>query len=258
MVGRRVLITGGTGQLGRVIADTLAQLGASIVILDRPGSAFAALEKHLSDTWKVRCVSLPCNLEIEQERLLAIDILKSDGKELNCLINNAAFVGSSDLKGWNTVFAKQSLATWRRALEVNLTAPFHLAQGLSGILYKSKGANIINISSIYGKFGPDRELYKNTALNNPAAYAVSKGGLITLTTWLAASLAPSVRVNAILPGGIKRNQPKTFQNRYVKKTLLKRMACETDLAGAVVFLASDLSEYMTGQFISVDGGWNVK
>jgi len=94
-------------------------------------------------------------------------------------------------------------------------------------------------------------------MGNPSAYSSSKGGLIQLTRWLSTTVAPEVRVNAISPGGVWRNQPKEFTDRYISKTPLKRMATEDDLKGAIIFLASDLSAYMTGQNLVVDGGWSV-
>lgn len=256
MHGRRVLITGGTGHLGRVMAETLAELGASIILLDRPGADFAEIEDHLSKTWDADCLSIPCDLESEEDRKEAINQIKSDRKGLNCLVNNAAFGGTNvQLEGWVTPFEQQSLQAWRRAIEVNLTAPFHLSQAFAPELRDADGANIINITSIYGELGPDWRLYEGTSMGNPAAYGASKGGLGQLTRWLATTLAPDVRVNAVSPGGLFRNQPEAFVDRYVKKTPLARMATEEDFRGLVAYLASDLSKYVTGQSMSVDGGW---
>jgi len=207
--------------------------------------------------WNVSCVYIECDLESEEERNRAIRDIKSDGKGLSCLINNAAFGGTTALEGWVTPFETQSLLTWRRALEVNLTAPFHFSQAFTPELTAAKGGNIINICSIYGELGPDWRLYEGTDMGNPAAYAASKGGLAQLTRWLATTLAPDVRVNAISPGGIFRNQPDAFVERYVKKTPLKRMATEDDFRGAVAYLASDQSTYVSGQTISVDGAWGI-
>jgi NAD(P)-dependent dehydrogenase (short-subunit alcohol dehydrogenase family) len=256
MSGRRVLITGGAGHLGRVMAETLAELGASIILLDRLGTQFENIQSDLMHQWNVSCVCIECDLESEEERNRAIQEIKSDGKELNCLINNAAFGGTTALEGWVTPFEKQSLATWRRALEVNLTAPFHFSQAFTPELREAKGGNIINITSIYGELGPDWRLYDDTKMGNPAAYGASKGGLAQLTRWLATTLAPDIRVNAISPGGVFRNQPEAFVKRYVSKTPLNRMAKVDDFRGAVAFLASDQSAYTSGQIISVDGGWN--
>ena len=257
MSGRRVLITGGAGHLGRVMAETLAELGASIILLDRPGAQFGNIQHDLIHEWKVACSCIECDLESEEERIRVIQEIKSDGKGLNCLINNAAFGGTTALEGWVTSFEEQSLATWRRALEVNLTAPFHFSQAFTPELREAKGGNIINITSIYSELGPDWRLYEGTEMGNPAAYGASKGGLAKLTRWLATALAPDVRVNAISPGGIFRNQPDAFVERYVKKTPLKRMATEDDFRGAVAYLASDQSTYVSGRTISVDGAWGI-
>jgi len=92
-------------------------------------------------------------------------------------------------------------------------------------------------------------------MGNPAAYAASKGGLLQLTRWLATVLAPDIRVNAISPGGIWHNQPESFLEKYVMLTPLRRMATEEDLKGAIAYLAGDLSTYVTGHNLIVDGGW---
>lgn len=94
-------------------------------------------------------------------------------------------------------------------------------------------------------------------MSNPAAYSASKGGLIQFTRWLATTIAPDIRVNAISPGGIFRNQPEVFVKRYEAKTPLGRMATEDDFRGVVAFLASDMSRYVTGQNLVMDGGWGV-
>ena len=257
MSDRRVLITGGAGHLGRVMAETLAELGASIILLDRPGAQFESIQHDLVHKWKVGCLCIECDLESEEERNCAIQEIKSDGKGLNCLINNAAFGGTTALEGWVTPFEEQSLATWRRALEVNLTAPFHISQAFAPELRAAKGGNIINITSIYGEVGPDWRIYKGIEMGNPAAYGASKGGLAQLTRWLATTLAPDIRVNAISPGGIFRNQPQAFVGRYVTKTPINRMAIEDDYRGVIAYLASDLSAYVTGQVMRVDGGFGI-
>lgn len=254
---RRALITGATGGLGRVIADTLAELGADLVLVDRPGSDFGPLENALRGKWTVETQALVCDLELEDHRNAMIEAVKTEGRGLSILINNAAFVGTSDLQGWVVPFERQTIETWRRAMEVNLTAVFHLSQAFTPELRAAQGSNIINVASIYGEYGPDWRLYEGTSMGNPAAYAASKGGLIQLTRWLATTLAPQVRVNSISPGGVFRSQPEVFVKRYEQRTPLGRMATEDDFCGAVAFLASDLSEYVTGQNLLVDGGWGV-
>jgi NAD(P)-dependent dehydrogenase (short-subunit alcohol dehydrogenase family) len=254
--GRRALITGAAGGLGRIMAQTLAELGADLVLLDLPDAPLDILADEIRKTWGVTVIVRHCDLESQSEREVLIAGLKEEG-QLDILINNAAFVGTSGLQGWGVPFAAQSVETWRRALEVNLTAAFHLCQGLMSLLQVSGHGSIINISSIYGEYGPDWSLYTDTSMSNPAAYGASKGGLLQLTRWLATTLAPQVRVNAISPGGIARGQPAAFVTRYEARTPLGRMATEDDFRGAIAFLASDMSAYVTGQNLSIDGGWGV-
>ena len=255
--GRRALITGAAGGVGRVIGESLAELGADLVLVDRPEADAASRADSLRDRWGVSARFVACDLEREDDRArLVATVRKGDGK-LDILVNNAAFVGASGLRGWATDFESQSLETWRRALEVNLTAAFDLSQGFAQLLGASQGGSIINIASIYGSLGPDYGLYAGTSMGNPAAYAASKGGLIQLTRWLATTLAPAVRCNAISPGGVKREQPAVFVERYEQRTPLKRMATEDDFRGAIAFLASDASRYVTGHDLAVDGGWSI-
>lgn len=255
--GRRALITGATGGLGKVMADTLAELGADLVLVDRPGSDFENLTLTLIERWCVNIEKYCCDLELQEDRAELIMMLKKNEKGLNILINNAAFVGTSDLHGWAVPFEEQTVETWRRALEVNLTAVFELCQGLTPLLKAAKCASIINIASIYGLCGPDWSLYEGTSMSNPAAYGASKGGLIQLSRWLATTIVPDVRVNSISPGGVFGNQPEKFVQRYEAKTPLGRMATYDDFRGVVAYLASDLSKYVTGQNLIVDGGLGI-
>lgn len=252
---RNALVTGASGGLGFVMADTLAEQGANLILVDRIETNLVEKANSLREKWGVHVCHYHCDLEEHDRRIILMDSIKSEHANLNILINNAAFVGDSSLQGWAVPFEQQSVDTWRRAIEVNLTAPFHLSQGLVPLLRSSTSPTIINIGSIYGAYGPDWALYEETGMGNPAAYSVSKGGLLQLTRWLATTLAPNIRVNAISPGGILRDQPDTFVNRYVRRTPLRRMGSENDLRGAIAYLASDLSEYVSGQVISVDGGW---
>jgi len=256
--GRKAIVTGATGGLGEHIATTIIELGGDLILVDRPGSDYSSLLSELEENDIANIQCFDCDLENEDERKnLIARINKDHATGLDILINNAAFGGTADLSGWVTKFEEQSVETWRRAIEVNLTAAFDLSKGLVKTLGKNGHGSIINIASIYGMNGPDFSLYKGTKMGNPAAYAASKGGLIQLTRWLATAVAPDIRVNSISPGGVWRNQPKEFVERYESRTPLARMANEEDFKGAVAYLASDLSAYVTGQNIVVDGGWTV-
>jgi NAD(P)-dependent dehydrogenase (short-subunit alcohol dehydrogenase family) len=254
---RCALITGATGQLGQVFAETLAELGANLFLVDLDLHQLETLSFDLNARWGINVDISVCNLEEQSQRVELISKVKSREQELNILVNNAAYVGTSDLEGWNAPFESQSVEAWRRVLEVNLISVFELSQGLYPVLKAAKGASIVNITSIYGSYGPDWRMYEDTTMSNPAAYAASKGGLTQFTRWLATTVAPDVRVNAISPGGIFRNQDAAFVERYESRTPLGRMAATNDLRGAMAFLASDLSQYVTGQILEVDGGWGV-
>jgi NAD(P)-dependent dehydrogenase (short-subunit alcohol dehydrogenase family) len=253
---RWALVTGATGRLGRTISATLAEMGSGLFILDRDQNDIEALAELLRHNFSVPVLALTCDLESLGDRYSAMDKIAQHGC-LDVLINNAAFVGTSGLSGWALPFEEQSVETWRRALEVNVTAAFELCQKATPLLRKSGHGSIINIGSIYGMLGPDWNLYKDTEMANPAAYAASKGGLLQLTRWLATTLGPEIRVNSISPGGIARGQATRFVERYEARTPLGRMATEDDFRGAIAYFSSDLSSYVTGQNLSVDGGWGV-
>lgn len=255
--GRVAVITGGAGHLGTAMAEALAEMGCSICIVDRPGSRMEELCEQLRERWQVDAAAFGVDLEREEPRLALPGQVAQRFGRADILVNNAAFVGDSTLRGWAVRFEDQQIDTWRRALEVNLTAAFHLSQLFTPLLRSGGKGAIINVGSIYGVVGPDQGLYEGTAMGNPAAYAASKGGLVQMTRWLSSVLAPEVRVNCISPGGIARGQPAAFAQRYIARTPMRRMGAEEDFKGAVAFFASDLSAWVTGENLMVDGGWTV-
>jgi len=243
--GRVALVTGAAGHLGRLFCQWLQDLGAKVYGVDRPGNI------HL-----LPAGVLPVAVELSQsDALEQIERVLADEPGLDILINNAAFVGTDAHPGWAVPFEQQSVATWRSCLEVNLTVPFALVQHFTPRLRRRGHGVVLNVGSIYGAVGPDWSLYQGTSMANPAAYGASKGGLHQLTRWLATTLAPQIRVNCLIPGGIFRNQPPSFVQAYEQRTPMGRMATEEDMVGAMIYLVSDLSSYVTGQCISVDGGW---
>jgi len=255
MRGKTVLVTGASGHLGTSICNTMAELGADIIATDRCAESLYRLEDRLKDQFpQLSILGVQADLIREKERSELALFVGSVCDSLDVLVNNAAYVGSMDLSGWNTAFESQSLETWKDAIEVNVTAVFHLCQLFAPSM---KSGSIVNIGSIYGVMAPWWGLYEKLDMSNPAAYAVSKSGLIQLTKWLSTTLSPDVRVNSLSPGGIYRHQPREFVERYCERTPLRRMANEGEISSVVAFLASGLSSYITGQNIMVDGGWSV-
>ena len=253
---KKVLITGSTGHIGKYIAHVLSKNKSQLILIDQEEKKLSIQKKTLSK-FKNKIATYKCDFLKFNEKSNLFKKIKKDHKYIDTVINNAAFVGDSNLNGWVEKFEKQSLDTWRKCIEVNLTSIFEVCKELKSLLLKSENPNIINISSIYGVLAPNFDLYQQSGTYNPAAYSVSKSGLIYLTKWLASEMSPKIRVNSISLGGIKRNQKKIFIKKYIKSTLLNRMGTEKDIIGAVIFLSTKMSEYITGQNLIIDGGKSI-
>jgi NAD(P)-dependent dehydrogenase (short-subunit alcohol dehydrogenase family) len=254
--GKKIAITGAAGHLGSALAAVIADAGADLYLVDRDAAGLEAVASTLGARAKGSVEVFVTDLEDESSRKACVEALESKTSRLDGLVHNAAFVGTSELEGWAVGFKDQSLETWRRALEVNVTAPFHLTQLMLPLLEAASTPSVVTIGSVHGIVGPDWRLYEGLKMANPAAYAASKAALIQLTTWLATTLAPKIRCNSVSPGGLERSQPSKFVTRYEERTPMGRMGSENDIVGAIVYLLSDASSYVTGQNIVVDGGYS--
>lgn len=254
-----ILITGAMGHLGLVLAETLAKQGCFMVLTDmRPEKDF------LETLTKTDCTYLigkydyyQADLSEKSEIQKFIQKVKSKYHKLHGLVNNAAFVGASNLPNWNVDRFEQRSEVWRTVFEVNLFSLFDLSQELFPLLAASNEGTIVNVSSIYGHSVPNWEIYKDVNITNPAGYGASKAGVEYITKWMASSFAPKVRVNCVAPGGIYRGHSSIFEKSYASNTLLARMATEQDIADPIDFLLSDKSRYINGQILHVDGGWRL-
>jgi len=253
---KRIAITGAAGHLGSALATVAAEAGADLYLIDRDAAGLDSVALSLGVRGKGSVDVLVADLEDGYSREALVGVLGSKTTQLDGIVHNAAFVGTSELEGWAVGLRDQSLETWRRALEVNVTAPFHLTQLMLPLLEAASAPSVVTIGSVHGIVGPDWRLYEGLEMANPAAYAASKAALIQLTTWLATTLAPSIRCNSVSPGGLERSQPSKFVTRYGERTPMGRMGSEKDIVGAVVYLLSDSSSYVTGQNIVVDGGYS--
>ncbi len=248
------LVTGAFGNLGRVILETFAELGANIIALDLLDAIDEKIVEKLREKYNIKIDIYPIDLSNKKDLLEVCNQINSSYKNIKCLVNNAGVLTNYFEKGWNCSFEEQNTDLWEKVFSVNTSAPFILSQRLKPLLEKGNGS-IINISSIYGLVGPKLYIYQGTELENPAGYAFSKAALNQMTKWLASNMAPEVRVNSIILGGIKRGQSELFVTNYEKNVLLKRMANSEDIVGAIIFLGTDLSTYTTGSNLFVDGGW---
>lgn len=245
--GRTALITGGAGHIGRMCAETLIGLGANVILADLPGSHLETAAQELG------AMAAPIDLaNLAEVRELSRQL---QGEKVEILVHTASLVGTTRIPGWAEEIHNQSADIWGKALNIGVASAFELAQGLRPSLAANKRGSIILFSSIYGQVGPDFGLYAGTGMGNPVGYGVTKGGLVQLCRYLTTTYTPEIRTNVISPGGVARGQHGDFVTKYVAKTPMRRMATETDLAGALAFFASDLSLYVTGQDLCVDGGF---
>lgn len=252
--GKTAVVTGASGHLGQVIVQTLAELGCVIVLVDKASESFTTYSENVvKQGLDVRVHEV--DFSEPTSRTKVFEEIKAAYDIIDICVNNAAFVGTAELSGWSCAFKNQSVETWRNAMEVNLTSVFELVKILEPSMRKSPSASLVNIGSVYGIVGPDWRIYEGTSMANPAAYSASKGAILQLTRWLATTLCPRIRVNSISPGGIERGQPDSFRDAYISRVPLERMAREEDFSGAVAFLCSDMSAYITGQNIVIDGGF---
>jgi len=263
LAGRVAVVTGAAGLLGREHAAALAGAGASVVLVDLADTDLAALATELGRTTAAPVLARSADVtDLGQLRALRRAIHERFGR-VDVLVNNAAVndkVEGHDSAAPSPSFEEYSLTEWRRVLDINVAGVFLPSQVLGAVMAEQGHGAIINIASTYALVGPDPSLYQRPDGSQPfvksPAYPASKGAVLSLTRYLAAYWGRrGVRVNALVPGGVRNGQEPSFVERYGARTPLGRMAAPEDYRGALVFLASDASRYMTGATLVVDGGF---
>ncbi len=264
LTGRVAIVTGGVGLLGAEFCRTLAEGGAAVVVVDLNDSASQATAATLTESG-YNALAVPTDItQPDSVNALVEKTLSAFGR-LDILVNSAALDPKFDPDAVNKgitpgAFEDYPLDLWNSALNVNLTGMFLMTQAcVKPMIDQGKKGSIINICSTYGLNGPDQRIYikdgKRVAFK-PVYYTVTKAGVMGFTKYLAAYYAGTdIRVNALTPGGVFNNHEDYFVRNYSAKTIIGRMAQKDEMNGALLFLASDASSYMTGNNVVVDGGW---
>jgi len=256
---KTAIVTGACGLLGKQHCHALAEAGANVVVSDINEEACSAIAASLGDGHLGIGfdVTSPASIAQAKER-----IMQKYGS-IDVLVNNAAINDMFEnplLAGTQSMFENYPLEMWDRSWKVNVSGVFLCSQIFGSVMAQQGSGSIINIASTYGIVAPDQSIYKNeqgeqTFYKSPS-YPVTKSAVIGFTKFLASYWGnKNVRVNTLSPGGVENSQDEFFKNNYANKTLLHRMAAPTDYKGAIVFLASNASAYMTGANLVVDGGW---
>lgn len=251
--GRTAVITGGAGLYGRQIVESLAEAGACVYIASRNVKSLEDVAKtHADRGEKVIAASLDLG---EESSILALrDRVMSERGRVDVLVNNA--VSRPMKKLWDDDAAK-----FEESMHVNATGLFIITRAFAEPMVQQGSGSIVNISSMMGMVGIEYHNYDGTDMNGGAPdYFFHKAGMINFTRFCASHFGTSnIRVNCISPGGLQMDSmPARFVENYSQRTQLGRLANNTDLKGAVLFLASDASAYITGANLPVDGGYTAK
>lgn len=255
------VVTGAAGLLGNEHCMALAEAGAKVIVCDLDYDNCQALASRLSPQGMALVCDISDPTSLKQLRSI---VLEEFGR-IDILVNNAAINDKFEdpqLAAQQSRFENYPLEMWEQSLKVNLTGTFLSSQILGIPMVEQGKGSIINIASTYGIVAPDQKLYVNDhgvqSFYKSAAYPVTKGGILAFTRFLAAYWGKEgIRVNALSPGGVFNEQDDWFIKNYNNRTPLGRMANRADYRGALVFLASDASAYMTGANLVVDGGWTI-
>jgi len=264
LTGRVAVVTGGVGLLGAEFCRTLAEAGASVAVVDLNGSASQAAAEALTNSG-YNALAVSADITQPDSVNAAVENVLSAFGRIDVLVNSAALDPKFDPDAVNKgitpgAFEDYPLDLWNSALNVNLTGMFLMTQAcVKPMIEQGKKGSLINICSTYGLNGPDQRIYIKEGRRvafKPVYYTVTKAGVMGFTKYLAAYYAETeIRVNALTPGGVFNNHEDYFVKNYSAKTILGRMAKKDEMNGALLFLASDASSYMTGNNVVVDGGW---
>jgi gluconate 5-dehydrogenase len=253
--GRTAVVTGGAGYLGTAMCETLAELGANLVIASRDKEKCQKkCEEILRQTdGSITAVALELDLLKKDSAPEFFDHVHKHFAAIDILVNNA---WSGNKNSWESIDDKD----WEFDVNLSLNSVFRMTKAAFPDLKATRGV-ILNIGSLYSHLAPDHRMYDGKQFANPPSYGAAKAGVIQFTKYLASFLSPhGIRVNALSPGAfphLPTYQHKEFMERLAAKSPMNRVGVPDDLKGAVALLCSDAGKFITGQDIHVDGGWGV-
>ena len=236
-----IVVTGGSGLLGKKISKSLSLNGATVIVIDKKVAKFSKdIDFYLCDLQSIH------KIKETKEKIL------KKYKKIDVLINNHQAKPSGFTKLDIESFDEK---LWDEIVDVNLKATFFICK-FFGESLKKTGGSIINFASTYGIVSSNKKIYKNNSLGNPVAYSASKGGVISLTKYLACYWAEyNIRVNCITPHGVWNKHEIDFKEKFIKLSPMKRMMKADEILGLIFYLSSDASSYSTGSNFLVEGGW---
>ena len=260
-----IVITGGSGFLGSEFSSTLSDVGAIPIILDKNNASLELLKKKFIKK-KQRGFFFLVDLNNETKVNVVINSIIKKYRKIDCLINAAGLTGEDMLKTDSNFFEKfenYDFKLWQKSLNGNLSSTFILTKSVAKHMLKRKKGSIINIASDVGIISPDHRIYeankkinyKGVNFNTPLSYSVAKSGIISMTRYLATYWAKKgIRVNCVSPAGVYKKHNKKFVKQLSERIPLGRMAKPEELNGAIIYLCSNASSYVTGHNLVVDGG----
>lgn len=258
--GKVAIVTGGAGIIGSHFCKGLASAGANVAVVDINIESAEVLVAEVKENYGVKAKAICCDLTNEQSVKEMVQAVLNEFGQIDILHNNAAGK-SSNLNAFFAPFEDYDLEQWKEIMNTNLDSMFLVAKHVGKVMKEQgTGGSIIQTASIYGVMGPDNRIYEDSyyldrQINTPAIYSASKGGVVALTKYLATYWAKDgIRVNTITPGGVESGQNEIFKKNYGNRVPLGRMAQAEEMVGALIYLASDASSYVTGQNILIDGG----
>lgn len=267
LTNRVSAVTGACGMLGQKHLEILAEAGSDVVVADIADNVNAVADR-ISKTYGIQALPVVVDIANPAQVFSMVEKIVERFGKLDILINNAGFTvkgAAEKRKDYFTKFEDYPLDVWEEAIRTNVTGTMLCCQAAGRAMLKQGGGVILNIASIAATSAPDQRIYEGVtppygleSFNNPPSYMTSKAAVVGLTKYLAAYWAgKNIRINSLSPGGVFDNHDPKFVQNYSRRVPLGRMANKDEYKGAILFLVSDASTYMTGEDLVIDGGLSV-